>query len=189
MKINPATTLSENDQSAKEFEKLQKELVRLIQNPNWASIADLEASAEFTSQSITPETLHRVGVYRNGYFARVTQNLSQSLFSPLSEFLGSTFVESVLTRAFVESPATAPLLIKAADHLPNFVKTLPEYHDYPWLSDAFLFCILRWKVLESEDHQNSRNVHEQRTSGNEKSNNDLNPDFIYLLSSSAFLRS
>ena len=134
-----------------QLEKIQVEFLKCVQDLSWISTEELAAQGYELPEMLTDSTRHRLHVYRTGYYVRVTQNLAQSLYSPLSDLVGTALVESLLGQYFEKNPATHPLLAHAADNAHAFLHTLEECQQHAWIPDAFFYCTLRWKVLTGED--------------------------------------
>lgn len=133
----------------RELTALQNRFVESVYSPPWQTV-----SAD--SLNIVENLQHQVEVYRDCFYSRITQTLSDTLFSPLAEEYGSARVQAWLANYAVEKGYNGLLLQDNLQDFVDYLKTKNLKKEYPNLNADLDFCLARWTVLTSKTERFSK---------------------------------
>lgn len=119
---------------------LQNRIVEAIYTPPWELISTAELN-------VVESFRHQVEVYRDCFYTRITQTLSDTLLAPLSEEYGSPRVQAWLANYAVENGYSGHLLQDNLSDFLNYLKNKDIEKKYPKLSSNLDLCLARWDVL------------------------------------------
>lgn len=99
----------------------------------------------------TQDSLYRLKAYQSSYLARVTSNLSDTLFETCENLFGKETVVEILGSYFKHNRPTSPMLTDAPLNLPNWLRERSADPHAFLFADMVEVCIQRWKILTSYD--------------------------------------
>lgn len=109
-----------------------------------ASAVEFQAASLALSPLLTPESASRVCVYRDGYYARVTQTLAATIFERAAELFGKDYIQGLIGRYLAQHPSTSAIMSEAVAGLPNGVSA-------PHERGVLALGLARWQVLIGND--------------------------------------
>ena len=134
----------------------QTDFLAAIQGNKFRNDVEFWGTFKNLADVIDPMYRRRFYIYQTGHFARITQNLVNSIFSPAAKIVGNSGLENILFSYFSIYPATHPLLVHAADKVPDFVRAEPGFSEIIWLADVLDYCIARWRILNEHDPESTQ---------------------------------
>jgi uncharacterized protein (UPF0276 family) len=125
---------------------LQSRFVDAVYTAPWEELATGDLS-------IVDSLGHQVDVYRNCFYTRITQTLSETLLSPLNDKFGSHRVQAWIANYAIESGLKGALLQDNLLGLADDLKSRNLDEEYPELSPLLELCIARWTILTGADKE------------------------------------
>jgi hypothetical protein len=93
---------------------------------------------------LAPESAHRLQVYRDGFYARVTQTLTDTVFERAAALFGKDYVQGLVGRWLETHPPASPVMTDAVAGLPASLAAEPE-------RGILALGLTRWRVLIGPD--------------------------------------
>jgi hypothetical protein len=178
--MNNSEQISMQERSELEREQfIQNCFLEFVQSHPLTNLSDFAESKSEFIELLDPHTLHRLTVYRNGYYARVTSVMADAFLSRASSLVGKEGMEALLGHYFLENPASTVNMAESIHLFPNYLRLHSVHAEYPLLADLVEACLLRWKVLTGVDP----------TSSLSEFSSESDAACIYLQENSAFLAS
>ncbi|NBW80133.1 DUF692 domain-containing protein [bacterium] len=126
--------------------ELQNRFVDAVYTAPWEDVATRDLS-------IVDSLGHQVDVYRNCFYTRITQTLSETLLTPLNDKFGSHRVQAWIANYAIDSGLKGVLLQDNLLGLAGYLKSKNLDEDYPELNQHLELCIARWNILTSADKE------------------------------------
>lgn len=142
-KINVIETEPE---TPRELAEVQSHFVEAVYTPPWTQTDPARLKIE---ESLS----HQIDVYRDCFYSRITQTLSNTLLTPLNDKFGNHRVQAWIANYAITSGLSGVLLQDNLLGLAGYLKSRNLDEEFPELSQMVELCIARWNVLTSENKE------------------------------------